>query len=676
MRLTVRAAGIAIGFVLLAMPALAGHVAAHSLPQSSSPSPGSSLAVAPTSVTITFGEKPDPKLSTIKVLNTIGTLVTSGPTVVDPADPKRLSVPLASLETGVYTVAWRTVSAVDGHLATGSFAFAVGGAALPSPPPGVVTPLSAGSAIGPSAVAILGRWLLFVGLVLLAGGAFIGSLVARPARTVARSLLPMAWLAAAVGTGIVMASQLSEADVDLAGVFDSSFGGVIVWRATPLVLAAPAILVAARRGGVDRLALIVIWAAAVLAMYADVIASHAATGSLAVLDVPVQLLHVAAVGLWLGGLAGLLVTMRGWTDEGSATAARRFSRVATVGIATVAITGVLRAISEVGTVDALVNTDFGRLVIAKAALFSILAGLGALNHFRNVPAAVRSPLGLRRVGSVELLVAATVLLLTATLVNIAPPSEAAAANPSASAATSPILSAAPVVVTGNDFGTSVRVRLEVTAASAGFDTFRATVTDYDTGAAVDASGLTLRFALPARTDIGTSRLDLTPAATGIFTGTGGNASVAGTWEVTAVVVNGVSSVEVPLRLTMPSDLPSVSPSPGPTIDVNAVPGLPTIYTVHLTAGRTVQVYLDPGTPGPNEVHATFFDSAGTELAIQSVTFGLSSVTGPLNVTPRMLEPGHFVADTTLGAGTYTFSVSAPAPGGDTLSTQLDLPVTK
>jgi hypothetical protein len=89
-----------------------------------------------------------------------------------------------------------------------------------------------------------------------------------------------------------------------------------------------------------------------------------------------------------------------------------------------------------------------------------------------------------------------------------------------------------------------------------------------------------------------------------------------------------------------------------------------------------KVYLDPGTAGPNELHATFFDSAGTALAIQSVTFALTSATGPLTVTPRIFEPGHFVADTTLAAGTYTFSVSAPAPGGDILSTRLDLPVTK
>jgi hypothetical protein len=49
---------------------------------------------------------------------------------------------------------------------------------------------------------------------------------------------------------------------------------------------------------------------------------------------------------------------------------------------------------------------------------------------------------------------------------------------------------------------------------------------------------------------------------------------------------------------------------------------------------------------------------------------------PVPLTPRQLEPGHFVADTTLTAGTYTLSISGPAPNGDQLTTSLDIPVTK
>ena len=303
---------------------------------------------------------------------------------------------------------------------------------------------------------------------------------------------------------------------------------------------------------------------------------------------------MVAVGLWLGGLLGLVVNLRGEANEATARMARRFSRLATIGIAAVAVTGLLRAISEVGTIDNLVSTGFGLLVIGKTVLLGVLALLGAVNHFRHVPAAGTTVRGLRRIGSTELLVGATVLLLSASLVNLAPPTET-------NAGTGPVAPVNPVSLIGSDFGTSVKVVLEVTPGAAGFNTFKATVTDYDSGAPLaSATSVSLRFSFPGRADVGSSRLDLPATAPGVFSATGSNLSLVGAWQVTALVVNGTASVEVPFEL-----ITRTAPA---TIDVNAVAGLPTIYTVHLSAGRSVQVYLDPGTAGANEVHATFFDA--------------------------------------------------------------------
>jgi copper transport protein len=661
--------GVAAGLALVATLLLAGSAAAHALPQSSDPSAGANLATAPTAVTITFGERPDPELSTIKVLDTGGNVVSTGPTTAITADVLKLTVALKPLSPGVYTVAWRTVSAVDGHLATGSFAFGVD-AALSSAGAGATAGQGTTSgATGPSAGAIAGRWLLFLGLLALLGAATFGILVASPSTALHRRLLPVAWLLAAAGSGIVIAVEIADSGADPGEILGSSIGGSILLRGVPLLVAGIGVVIAWRRPGRAALAMVALGAAG--ALLADVLMSHAAAGSNPV-DVAVQALHVVAVGLWLGGLAGLLVTIGRTADDRTARAARRFSWLATIGIAIVAVTGLLRAIAEVGTADALVTSDFGHLVIAKTALLATLAALGAVNHFRNVPAAGRSVTGLRRVGSVELLVGGTVLLLTASLVNLAPPVEVAAAN----APPSPSPNPAPVIVDGNDFGTSVKVRLEVSPGTAGFDTFTATVTDYDSGAPVTADGVTLRFVFPARSDVGNSRLDLPPTGPGVFAATGTNLSLEGTWQITGLVSRGASSVEVPLELTTRASGPAVA-SPTPSIDVIAVPGLPTIYTVHLSAGRTVQVYLDPGKHGANEVHATFFDAAGNELPVASVTMALGPKGGPPEpLTPRQLEPGHFVADTTLAAGTYTLSISGPAPNGDPLATSLDIPVTE
>ena len=660
MRLKVIRVAAVLGLAAaLALPALA---LGHALPQSSLPSAGSTLTTPPSQVSIIFGERPDPNLSTIKVLDTSGAAVTSGPTAPVAGNPVELAVPLKpNLPNCVYTIAWRTVSAVDGHLATGSFAFGVGVA--PPAAGSSTSPATITTSAGPSAGAIVGRWLLYLGLVSLLGLAVFGALVAHGSPASVRRVLPLAWLIAAVGTGLVVGFQLGDAGVDLGRVFQTSFGGALAARTLPLLVGGLAILPVWLRRGSLRLALIVVALGAAGGMIADVAYSHAAAGGDPFLDVPVQVLHVVAVGFWLGGLLGLLVNLRGEPDETSARLAKRFSWLATAGIATVAITGLLRAISEVGSIDNLLASDFGHLVIAKTALLGVLALLGAVNHFRHVPAAGRALRGLRRIGSAELLVGGTVLILSASLVNLAPPTETTGAG------SAPAAVVDPVILAGSDFGTSLKLELEVSPGGAGFNTFKATVTDFDTAAPLAAaSEVTLRFSFPGRSDVGSSRLDLPAIAPGVFSATGSNLSLVGAWQVTALVVNGTASVEVPFEL-----ITRTAPA---TIDVNAVAGLPTIYTVHLSAGRSIQVYLDPGTAGANEVHATFFDAAGNELPVQTVVMVLGPKGGPATaLDPRQLEPGHFVADTTLPAGTYTLSVAGPAPNGDQLTTQLDLPVT-
>jgi copper transport protein len=648
----------ATSLALVALLALAGPAGAHALPQSSSPSPGSSLSTPPARVTITFGERPDPKLSSINVLDSNGSPVTAGPTAASSGDPLTLEVPLRPLVDGVYTVAWRTVSAVDGHRASGSFAFGVGTA--PSASGGSSNSVAQTSSSGPSPPAIAGRWLLYIGLLVLLGASFFGVVVARVPAPIVGRLLASAWVLAAVGTAVVIVDELAEAGVDVGQVSGTSFGPGIVERVVPIVVAGMAIVLGARSVARYRLVLTIVALAAAGALLADVLASHAAAGQHPALDVVVQSIHVGAVGLWMGGLLGLLVAIRHRPpDAATAKAAKRFSWVATVGIVAVAFSGLLRGISEVGTIDALFSTDFGRLLIGKTALLAVLAALGATNHFRNVPAAGRVLTGLRRVGSVEIVVGATVVLLAAALVNVAPPASIAASG----ATPAPSPSQQPIVVSGSDFGTSVRLRLEVSPGLTGFNTFRAIVTDYDTAAPVAADGVTLRFSVPARSDIGSSRLDLAPVGAGVFSATGGNLSIDGPWQIIALVARGTSSVEVPLAV--------VAQATRPEVDVNRVAGIPTIYTVHLTTGRTVQVYLDPDRPGQNDVHVTFFDASGSELPATNIGVSVTTgTTGPRQLTVRTLEPGHVVATLTTQNLPQVFEIRGTAPGGEELLAQL------
>ena len=645
-------------WVRLALPALivasallatAGPADGHALLKSSQPAAGDSLTAAPAQVTITFTEAPDPRLSAITVVDSTGSGVKAGPLTGSPTDPTTLSVTLPALANGVYTVTWRTVSSVDGHLATGSFAFGVGEA----PPP--TTGAASSSVTGSSSVGVLqiaSRWLLYAGLMVLLGVCWMllrgGPVRGWPSLPDTRPLGPIVGLgalAAALGSILVVLDQVLTAGVGIDQLPGTSLGYAALARLVPVVVGVAAFGLI-RRNHTSRAAVILLALAALGAMTVDVGFSHAAAGSQPLLDSAVQWLHLVAAGAWLGGLAALLVWLRRRApDESAAQVAWRFSRVATVSIALVVITGVVRAVEEVGTVDALLSTAFGWLVIGKSALLVVLAALGALNHFRHVPRGVDGLGPLRKVGRVEIGVAAVIVLLTSALVNVAPPAETATA-------TTP----QQVTAAGSDFGTTVRVALTVTPGTAGINTFVADVRNYNSGGSTGATAVTLRFALPAQPQVAASRLDLTEQPDGTFAATGTNLSIDGTWSVTAVVTTPGNVVEVPLQVTTRIVRQQV--------DVNRQPGLPTIYIIHLDAGGTVQLYLDPGTAGANELHATFFDAQANELPVTSATMsiGLEGQAAP-PLTPRILEPGHFVSDTNLQSGTYLATVIGTSPSG-------------
>lgn len=99
---------------------------AHADYDSSSPSRGEQLAVAPTQVEITFTQELQKIAGSydITVNKDRGLSVTSGPAVVNDADRTKMSVPLQpNLEDGRYVVNWQNLSDADGDRNVGAFSF-------------------------------------------------------------------------------------------------------------------------------------------------------------------------------------------------------------------------------------------------------------------------------------------------------------------------------------------------------------------------------------------------------------------------------------------------------------------------------------------------------------------------------------------------------------------------
>jgi hypothetical protein len=327
-----------------------------------------------------------------------------------------------------------------------------------------------------------------------------------------------------------------------------------------------------------------------------------------------------------------------------------------VALAVVVGSGIARSVIEVQSWYALGHSPFGQLVILKLVLVTVLALLGAVNRWGNVPRAGTMVRGLRRVASAEVVVGAAALLVAAALVNLSPPVSAAQPSPPAQ-----------VVASGSDAGTTVKLQLAASPGTAGFNRFTVRVVDYDTGQPVSADGVQLRFSFPSRSDVGGSSLDLKRQPDDSFTGSGANLSLAGTWRVTVLVQRGAQSAEVQLQLT--------TRVPPTTVEVRKGGGaIPTLYIVHLGDGRSVQVYLDPNHAGPVIFHSTFFDAKGVELPVTTCTITMTPPGGkPTPLPVEMLEPGHFVANnTTVGSGRYHFDISGSTASGESISAALDV----
>ena len=641
-----------IGLLALGALAIAPRVSAHALLLQANPANGATLAGPPQVVTLTFTEDPEPSLSSVRVLTPSGRQVSRGPAHVVPGRPSTLRVDLDPLSTGVYTVTWRTVSRVDGHVTGGAFAFGVG-----------VTPsaesVSEVTSPPPSVLGGVARWMLYAGLSVLIGAGWVWTLAFPGAAAGSWRILWVAWIAAALGIVGLEEAQRADAGVDIARFMQTSLGYSLEWRALPLVAIAGSLVTGGPLTGLGRrVCLAVVGVLTLLAILAHIEGGHAAaaSGAWRPVNLMVQWLHVSAVGAWIGGLAALVVALGRAPDDDRTAAVRRFSTVAGVLIVVVAATGTARAIDEVGSWGGLITTRYGQLVLVKAGLLILLGVLGALNRYRSVPAAARTLVGLRRIGAAELVVAAVTFMIAAVLTQSAPAIFAvhAAGNTTR------------IVATGNDFATSVRARLQVDPGLPGPNRFVADLRDYDTGQPIQTSRVSLRFVSADRPDLGPSTLNLTRTSNRTYQGQGPNLSLEGKWNVVVSVERGVNSVEIPLTVVVPSQPQRVR-----TIQA---PGQPTLYSIDLSGGRVLDAYLDPGRAGFNEVHATYIDAAGRELPVP----GLATMTmnrqgtAPIALPVRRFGPGHFIGDATLGRGEWQLEIVATTAGGEVLRTRLTI----
>lgn len=154
---------------------------------------------------------------------------------------------------------------------------------------------------------------------------------------------------------------------------------------------------------------------------------HAATAADRDLAVSALMLHVAAVAVWVGGLAGVLVWLRRSADLARAVA--RFSVLALACYVAVGVTGVVSAWTRIDDPARLWETGYGLLVLGKTAALLVLGGFGWVHRRRTIAAIGRGGRWFLRLAAGELGVMAATVGLAVALARTPPPQPGGAVAP-------------------------------------------------------------------------------------------------------------------------------------------------------------------------------------------------------------------------------------------------------
>ncbi len=231
-------------------------------------------------------------------------------------------------------------------------------------------------------------------------------------------------------------------DREAIGMLLSGSATGTAWEARMVALAVAALVALVAAGRLSRLGLVALASGVALATLAW--AGHGAMdeGAIGWAHLIADILHLLAAGVWVGALLGLiLLVMRPAPRIDAAhlalthRALNGFGTVGTIVVATLVVTGLVNAWLLVGpgNVAALGATLYGRLLLAKLALFAAMLGLAGLNRFRLTPrfqasiaaAEYRGALGaLRRSLAVETACIVAILALVAWLGTLEPPTSA------------------------------------------------------------------------------------------------------------------------------------------------------------------------------------------------------------------------------------------------------------
>lgn len=346
---------------------------------------GTVLEQAPDRVKLTFTEPVKPIRHGLIVTGPAGKPVEQGAISVN---DQEISIAVNATATGTYQVTWRVISQ-DSHPVRGNYTFSVG-----QPSTTVQRAAWTGSDVGGVSqlglvLQVLGRLIHFAGyalgfgpfffewLVLPAGASQLKKAAVPRLKRLSYGGLGLLLVAEPVGllgqSASLSSEQLFNPDV-IADILASSFGQVTTERLGAALLLWVFL-------GVDREGAGLKWGLTGLYMglaLVDGQTSHAVISDTVWLGLPANTVHLAAMGLWVGGLVSLIALWK--IPEIEVTGSwlvRRFGRLAGLALGWLIISGLLMAWLRLAGPSpwGWLNTLYGQTLLVKSGLLIIVAAI-------------------------------------------------------------------------------------------------------------------------------------------------------------------------------------------------------------------------------------------------------------------------------------------------------------
>jgi copper transport protein len=363
------AAGVGV-FVAPVVPAQA-----HTRLVTTDPARNAVVPTAPAEVVLTFSEPVRVVADRIKVVDPSGGRADVGEARVE---GRTVRIGLRTPGSrGTYRVSYRVLS-LDSHPVGGSFSYSVGAPSAAGSAPGGETPGWGGGAV--AVVFPLVRALGYAALALLVGAGLVLSLL-WPRRLDRRGAIRVLWagaMAVAVTSVLEVLVQIwsvsgTLADVGWSQARDamlSQYGAAHSVR-IGVALGVPLLLDPLINGEGGRTERVLALLLGVVGLATWPVSGHPVASPVPALSLVADLAHLAAMSVWLGGLAMLAAFLlrRANTTE-LAGIVPRWSRWAQVAVAILLASGVVQSLIEVGSVSALFGDTYGWLVVGKVGLLA------------------------------------------------------------------------------------------------------------------------------------------------------------------------------------------------------------------------------------------------------------------------------------------------------------------